>query len=1381
MLSSVFNRRKVQKKINNFTSHRRAQAPASPESFVSPEIVDIYERPSTSTIRHDLPASLKPQAIEQGCASMPRVKLDFDHRESISEWFPAELFSADARSVRRMTPPRRAIPLPHEPTAFKELPPRPNERHNEVHGHYTGDIIIIEPESREPLRDITDNVDGLNASLGQLSDTHYGTVARKPTPTPIMIPSNPTVSGFMVQGSSSAEPSAAPSSHLPVPRAPSPSQSRPVSPGSSSATDDLSAISGTTLARALVASSFIWSNDPRASRYRSGIVRQDSATLPRGEHPLNGPPSSASRRSSIATSEFMRSPDGKRRYSLIPPVPPLPSASELSAALESATSHKSRRNSLAVIAEARRHSAELPFAPEGITLKRVPSTSRLLKEQQIVPPISPISEGPSPVPSLPNTPVHLADAASGGSAGETMTSASHARSISEANATLSPPVSEPLSRPRSANAKVGGTSLSPESAAHSRKPSASSTRSTRNSRIGMLDLPPTGLLFSPESLTSSGSEYSSSSSGLGRSTTPGTSVQSPASGSGSDLSKSFSHSSSDSGAAQSNAARGPRRPPLLPIEDRPLYDLPMSAVSRSSLDHGVRPCRSFDVIPGVPVTARPSGETPITSPDLLDFMFPMTHSLGTMQRVRSGSQPVPVTAVSSEHMLSPLCSASGESLSSLSANLQTFPETPCAFSPIWSAGIASPPLPTRFIERTTINGRGGKARMQRPILRRSMSLSMTRSLGSFSSIDLGALQVPDERQAEQKSEEALPEDIVIRERRLTAIEELRSPLNTPTCSVDNGSRRNSRRISAALSHTRASSLGLQEPSVDVSLPQAPNATADESGPSSVSSSTSGSSRVSLAMSRPPSYATAQSSDVRPSSRDNVSVAGASTSAHSSPAWKTVPLKRALDSPTSPVPPSVQRLSQSDVGQPPPPPPYAETRISIPPSSVSTTPEPVRAVLPDAQPVVTIESAAIRRSARIRPPLPVGPRKPSHGPGSIAARSRNGSVSSMMSNSGPIYTHNTRKASTVSVYGPSPKFQTTRVKFRGLTMEQAKWQWSQHELQEVVRLAIKDSSDPSGIRVLPLDVVSEALPAEIQRLESRSSELRTRYKLCVRKRKTILAALSLMMDDAEIDRPDAAKMVEEVMDVSENLDEVAEELYNVTDQLNQLTHLRDVHSGSALAMGLHKMNGSLMKHFTEVEKLRAQVAALEAERDEAWQQAQEVAQDFDDLAERVVDQSVSTPISPSRRSSRVIIARKTSVRASKAGLRSSYRTHSARSSISSRHRFSTVGSPAIRSAGADIPPVPPLPLRTPLGIVTSGLPTQSSFADTSSGTPSSSFKAIDEAQKELCEMLGISVQELKIRQPIRRQSMSAAAGTAQKAISPTLLRRNSEILSPGLRV
>lgn len=85
-----------------------------------------------------------------------------------------------------------------------------------------------------------------------------------------------------------------------------------------------SAVSGRTLARALIANSFVLSSDKRMSRYRSGasnLTRTDSATLPRGEHPFLYSPYPRERTLS-AYSDY--SPNS-RRASIIPPVPPVPS------------------------------------------------------------------------------------------------------------------------------------------------------------------------------------------------------------------------------------------------------------------------------------------------------------------------------------------------------------------------------------------------------------------------------------------------------------------------------------------------------------------------------------------------------------------------------------------------------------------------------------------------------------------------------------------------------------------------------------------------------------------------------------------------------------------------------------------------------------------------------------------------------------------------------------------------------------------------------------------------------------------------------------------------------------------------------------------------
>ena len=85
------------------------------------------------------------------------------------------------------------------------------------------------------------------------------------------------------------------------------------------------------------------------------------------------------------------------------------------------------------------------------------------------------------------------------------------------------------------------------------------------------------------------------------------------------------------------------------------------------------------------------------------------------------------------------------------------------------------------------------------------------------------------------------------------------------------------------------------------------------------------------------------------------------------------------------------------------------------------------------------------------------------------------------------------------------------------MEAAQWTFTQEELQELVRDAIKSSADPSAIRLLAADVVSQKLPAEIQRLENLSSELRTDYTNSARRRNACRADLNSIASGDVSDR------------------------------------------------------------------------------------------------------------------------------------------------------------------------------------------------------------------------------------------------------------------------
>lgn len=182
--------------------------------------------------------------------------------------------------------------------------------------------------------------------------------------------------------------------------------------------DDLSAMSGTTLARALIANSFILSNDARVSRYRSGMsvnIRQDSATLPRGENPFLNSPYWRDKR--ISSGDIILTPNSGRNSS-VPPVPPLPSGSCLyrkgsrsarASGSGSDTQDKSRRQSGAALSRhasssslrSLRRSGTEPLASvvQSSSSSDVPVSERPTSRR-----ISRIVELPSPITSAPGTP-----------------------------------------------------------------------------------------------------------------------------------------------------------------------------------------------------------------------------------------------------------------------------------------------------------------------------------------------------------------------------------------------------------------------------------------------------------------------------------------------------------------------------------------------------------------------------------------------------------------------------------------------------------------------------------------------------------------------------------------------------------------------------------------------------------------------------------------------------------------------------------------------------------------------------------------------------------------------------------------------------------------
>ncbi|KAH9854577.1 hypothetical protein C2E23DRAFT_817058 [Lenzites betulinus] len=1423
MLASVFNKRNKsyshnKKKFSTITGLRRAQSPPSPASFVSPEIVEINDQgPFGGSFSETdrAPSSERLAAIAAAAAVSPQLELDFDNTEPL---FPPSIL-ADSHSGKR-TPPKRNVSLPNggrNPADGGSLRTR---------GASPEDYTIQEEPSLQPNRLYVDTSVHNARMFEEGADNSAAPSSRKPTPSPIRIPNN--VAGVKIKVQSSAEDSAQSSS---IPPSLPTKGSRPPSP-SSAITDGISsAVSGTSIARALVATSWILSNESRASKYKSGTTRQDSATLPRGEHPLHGAAYSRERRSS--TDEA-----GSQRSSSVPPVPRLPSRNELGLSIDGASGTWSHRNSVSLILESG-ESRDLVPPPQ---LRRPKSTGRLRLEQTTsIPPISPISEASSPAPSVSETPglaMQGPSNISNASSRSLANSLAQQRglNLSEGNASSSSLGTETSSHVRAATEPGGASSILGE-----RRPS--NATKPKGQLVPGFDRNGAAM---PGTMRSSGA-FAMANGRLA-------------------VTRTISE-----GGSQRSPTPGPGRPAvLLPIGERP---------SSVSVPPSPQPSIGPNVGAPTPTSTRvgPSNlsmiETPVESPDLLDS-FPLQIA---RERSTGPPPPLPLGRRSEENsaLSTPLHSSSGESMSAASLNRQTFPETPNAFSPLWSGTFTSPPpkgprssldqgvgrngslvRAPGFIDMTRMGPRGPGGRVSgtifaKPSVRSSRvpptppltgeSVSgaqpdspvmeeahlpqavkrltaieetvTSRSVSQYSTIpepptsaafygvDAFSAQQQQSQQTQhqpfqlqsQQSQQTAGKPRGGRERsesvsaqsRDGSVAPSQAPSHTTTQTSLNGSAAAQAKALEAMSHRRMRSVTNPDEPLASPPPSYP-ATFDPLPPASQPSSRTGTGDSSQQSTR--SSPQSSSTHLQPSSSQSSIPQKRSLSPLPSPPPSSVPL------PPSPGPVrSRMDAHASSISVEQPPPPYMESaRSATPPVPRVPTPStpPVQSPAPGSRFVMsdppappstplraafTPDSTPSKRLPRSRPPMPHGPRAPSHS--SASARMRAGSVTSLNSNFGA---GSSRMMSMTS--HSAPRFQPSRVNFRGLTMEAAQWTLTSQQLQHVVSTAIRQSADASAIRILPQETLETELPTELDRLEARIAELKTSYKLMVRRRNAMLATLARFAEGTEhAEAGHATRVAEELSDLNEGLDQAAEELYTTTDQLNQLVRLHDLHQRSALAMALRKLNNSFLKQVGEVQRLRDAVDMLEAERDEAWQEAQEVAQEFDDFTERIMVEpapSSSRDGTLSRRSSRVMIARKNSQRASKAGLRSSLYRRSQRSSTGSSHRYSGAASPGSwlpSGNSADIPPVPPIPSRRELYRFPSGdVPTRGSM-----DSPTSEMRAMVQAQKELCEMLGISLEDLKApHQPSRRQSMSALPAPKSPASAAPTTRRNSDIITPN---
>ena len=989
--------------------------------------------------------------------------------------------------------------------------------------------------------------------------------------------------------------------------------------------ENLSSISGTTLARALIGSSFVLSStERRGSRHRSGVARQDSATLPRGSFFLSDSVSS----------------------SPIPPVPPVPAL---------LVSVPPEPNGPSTIKSGASTDSEYPFSDSYLTSPELAISSAVPRR------ISRIRELPSPtVPASTAAPLPTA------------------------------PNMKPQRRacPVPARARVpkNGVFDVPKTAVEATLPINSQETTQHSSQEGSfllssdehtLDefdfLPPESLavVTSPES--DSSASYIASISPLPR---------------------------------RSDTTRGQRKRRVggSILVRHGCMIVPFSRSRSESEDF---------------FTAKHNAMTDGSSSSYQGYGMPSAtiseHDYGELLNYNLTLSP-----------------ESSMSSSSASAGYQTFPETPVGFSPLWSPGYpflakSDSQALRRRVSSLRSAGRGSgklhsmriarkqavKRRSQSSLLPKEKTQSPKQAESSLPSVPATTIPeatnqspTPDKVES-QESVEPLSADrhplahISSSSSYLQEEEALRalarhSPLSLPSIMIDDPS-----------SDPTTVTVSVTDPSlnlpISIPLPESPEVSPFNS-PALADSSTAFSLSASPLQSSISTTSTAISqslSSKSPFSHSSPSLEGSSFLPSPSPSTSLdEPLPRS-HSPMAPV--SSSSASDGLLSPSPsfiiPPPPYhtiVSERTSHHPGStpsLSRTPSTERAFQRSRQPSSSsLTSVAARTRVRSRPPLPIGPRKPSV-PGQVfgsllpGIRGRNGSTSSVGSSDPTNGSALPWRKLHAAASQPPPKFQEPPPKWRGLTLEAAQWTFTSTQLQEIVSQAIQQSSEGSSLRFLRSEVLEGEIADEMHRLELQHLGVKAQYKELARKRWELMGALAGHVEGIN---SDIARTVEDLAEVLSTLDRLADKMHDTVLQMAQLKSLRDVHNTSALGLAVRKINGLFVRQMAEKERLAEQTETLRTERDEAWKHAEDIALDYDTLNDRVAEgvHGDASSATGSKRSTRLSAVRKSSVRQSQAGLRSRSRLRRGRSTSNATRPSSLV-------LDDIIPPVPRLPLNPPI--------------------------------------------------------------------------------------
>jgi hypothetical protein len=188
-------------------------------------------------------------------------------------------------------------------------------------------------------------------------------------------------------------------------------------------------------------------------------------------------------------------------------------------------------------------------------------------------------------------------------------------------------------------------------------------------------------------------------------------------------------------------------------------------------------------------------------------------------------------------------------------------------------------------------------------------------------------------------------------------------------------------------------------------------------------------------------------------------------------------------------------------------------------------------------------------------------------------------------------------------------------YKYLTLDAAHWTLTSAELQSLVSGAIRESAKEQFIRLLPLSIIDTQMPDDAARIQHSWDTAAARWRFEAQRRNMLLRALAASGADNDL--------LSQLGSTLFNLDSHAQDLLHAAVHRTQLTTARDTHRASALAVALRKLNASYARRTRDLDKARAQIAALRSEVDEAWKLAEEQVAQRDKLKAAVPEQCETT--------------------------------------------------------------------------------------------------------------------------------------------------------------